>query len=455
MKITCESCQSKYTVSDEKVQGKTVKIKCRKCGATILVGSNGITTNSAAGPADPVSVAASSSADGMYTVNVSEGDQRTMSMAEIVSAYNDQVVTADTYVWTEGMGDWQPLGQVDAIIAALNSVPVDGTPTPLAGYAAASPYESAPAAYASTPAGFGAPMGASPAAPMAAAPMAAAPEPQQFAAPRAAARRDVRGRGGQDLFGGGGGFGEAVAVGEDVATSAPLFGGQPQPNGPAAGQRDENSVLFSLSALTAKAGGSAAVSANMAAGAKEDSGLIDLRALSSGSAPSATSDLVHDNGALFPLGMPVAPVAAMPVSMEPIQAPPNRTPIFIAVGGVVALAAIVGAFLIVKGGGQPPVVPVVPVATQAAPPPPTTPPEPTTPPPEPTATASATASAVAVGPKGPYRPGPGKVPGAGTAKTSTGGATTGATTTPPKPKGKDCGCGGDLMCQIRCSSGGK
>ena len=35
MKITCQSCQSKYTVSDEKVQGKTVKIKCRKCGATL------------------------------------------------------------------------------------------------------------------------------------------------------------------------------------------------------------------------------------------------------------------------------------------------------------------------------------------------------------------------------------------------------------------------------------
>ena len=63
MKITCQSCQSKYTVSDEKVQGKTVKIKCRKCGATILVNSGGVTTTGG-GVADPVSVASGGSADG-------------------------------------------------------------------------------------------------------------------------------------------------------------------------------------------------------------------------------------------------------------------------------------------------------------------------------------------------------------------------------------------------------
>src|SRR5438874_2375114 len=40
MKITCQSCQAKYTIADEKVVGKTVKIKCKKCGATIVVNGN-------------------------------------------------------------------------------------------------------------------------------------------------------------------------------------------------------------------------------------------------------------------------------------------------------------------------------------------------------------------------------------------------------------------------------
>ena len=37
MKIACQSCQAKYTIADEKVVGKVVKIRCKKCGSTIVV----------------------------------------------------------------------------------------------------------------------------------------------------------------------------------------------------------------------------------------------------------------------------------------------------------------------------------------------------------------------------------------------------------------------------------
>ena len=118
MKITCQSCQSKYTVSDEKVQGKTVKIKCRKCGATILVGGRGRHDASAGAVSDASS--SPGTADGAtYLVNVAEGDQRSMALAEVVDAYNHGIINGDTYVWADGMGDWLPLGQVDAIVAAL------------------------------------------------------------------------------------------------------------------------------------------------------------------------------------------------------------------------------------------------------------------------------------------------------------------------------------------------
>ena len=113
MKITCQSCQSKYTVSDEKVQGKTVKIKCRKCGATIIVNSSGATSQANGGVADPVST--SGGADGSYLVNVADGDQRTMAAHELIAAYQSGVVNAETYVWADGMADWQPIAQVDAL----------------------------------------------------------------------------------------------------------------------------------------------------------------------------------------------------------------------------------------------------------------------------------------------------------------------------------------------------
>ena len=37
MRFNCQSCAAKYQIADEKVAGKTVRMKCRKCGATIQV----------------------------------------------------------------------------------------------------------------------------------------------------------------------------------------------------------------------------------------------------------------------------------------------------------------------------------------------------------------------------------------------------------------------------------
>ena len=121
MKITCNSCQSKYTVSDDKVQGKTVKIKCRKCGATILVNSSGATTTNASDPAVAAADAAAAGDGPTYLVNVAEGDQRSMSLQELVQACNSSTITRETYVWADGMADWQPITQVQSIVDALNA----------------------------------------------------------------------------------------------------------------------------------------------------------------------------------------------------------------------------------------------------------------------------------------------------------------------------------------------
>jgi predicted Zn finger-like uncharacterized protein len=451
MKITCQSCQSKYTVSDEKVQGKTVKIKCRKCGATILVNSGGVTT-SGAGLADPMSVVTGGPAsDGgvTYLVNVADGDQRSLTLAEIVAAYNSSVITADTYVWADGMADWSPVSQVEAIVSALN--------------APASPSAPPPAA-ASAP-------------PPAATPAPSAAEPEH----RAAARRDPARRGAQDLFSARGP--EEMAV----ATSAPSYSNGSAHAAPARppaaalpGQREENSMLFSLSALTAKVGSSASPSSAPAALSarpvttardREDSGIIDLKALaaaaqatqSSAQQPS-TSSFLPDTG-LFPLGAPVtsSPIAAPPVvsSAETPQTK-SKTPLFIGVGAVVAVGAIVGAFLFMKGGPPPP-APVAAAAETASDTPTASAPVAATVAPTasavasaaPTASASATAAAVvAKGGRGGGAPrggGAAAPKGGGAAAPAGGGAA--APAAPATPKKGGCGCAaGDLMCAMKCSA---
>ncbi len=439
MKITCQTCQSKYTVSDEKVQGKTVKIKCRKCGATILVNSSGATTT-AAGAADAVSISTTAGELGVsFLVNVAEGDQRTMSLVEVVDAYNASVVTADTYVWSDGMGDWQPLGQVESIVAALNSgaAPV-ATPEPAA-YAAPEPAPYAPQATHS--------------APYAAA--AAAPQPAAEPAPRAAARRDS-GRRGPDLFGGGMGT-------EEVATSASAFNGRAPSPMAASGQREENSMLFSLSALTAKAAPAAPASSTSSktSASREDSGLIDLRALAESAGASGPTNLVPDHAGLFPLGAPqvAAPIAA-PIMSAPSMAPPaaSKAPIFIGVGIAVAALAIVGTFFAMKGGDKPqPVATENTAQTAASAAPPVVEPPPTA-----SAIASAapapSASAAVASTKG-AKGGGGKAAAGGAAPAKAGGAGAGAAAAPAAPavpagpKKGSCGCAaGDLLCAMKCSA---
>ena len=396
MKIICESCQSKYTVADEKVQGKTAKIKCKRCGTTILVNEHGVMANGAGGAEAETGAEATG---GSYMVNVADNDQRSMSIDELVEAYNSGVITADTFIWADGMSDWQPLSGVDEVVAALH-------------------------AQAEQP---------------------AAPAP--VAAPRAAAVRRDHGR--ADLFGAG-------MQTPEPAPSAPAYVAPPTPSGAGmTGAREENSMLFSLSALTAKV--PASMPASTAKATKEDSGLIDLRALSASvgsSAPSASSDLLPDSAALFPLGMPVAPPSQAPV-VAAIEPPPakSKTPIFLAIGAVIALGAV-GAAFFVGQSTKPDVAAQVEAAPPAAPvetaPAPTA--EPTA---EPSAEASVAASAsaapVAAAPKYTPKPSGGAAKPA-TTQPASGGAAKPAAAAPKK--GGTCGCPpGDLMCAMKCSAG--
>lgn len=44
MKFACEQCQTKYNLPDERVRGKVLKIRCKKCGCQITVSQGGVRT---------------------------------------------------------------------------------------------------------------------------------------------------------------------------------------------------------------------------------------------------------------------------------------------------------------------------------------------------------------------------------------------------------------------------
>jgi len=257
MKISCQSCQAKYTIADDKVLGKVVKIRCKKCGETIIVNGAGGTGDAVAASAYPVPSDAHAAGAEPWTVNVAEGDQRSMTESEIASAYAGGMVTDETYCWRDGMADWLPLRDVPELYNACNSARAMAPPE------LQRPPGIGPAYDAGSGNGSGSRV---PAVAAAAAPVAA----HTATARRAGGGRAPAG----DLFGG---VAQAGSE-EDVMTSAPA--GMPQPRAAEpekmVGERNENSVLFSLSALTSKPSGPA----RPATPGAEASGLIDIKQLS-------------------------------------------------------------------------------------------------------------------------------------------------------------------------------
>lgn len=442
MKISCPSCSAKYSISDEKVVSRLAKIRCRKCGATIVIDGkvNPPTVTATAGgggdTGDDHAVQEHTEGGPEYSVDLGEGDQRTMPLSDIVAAYNAGQITGETFVWADGFADWKALSEVQEIVDALHAAADGGRPA--SSPQAASPWDAKP--------------------------QAAAPAPS----PVRAAARPARAAAG-DLFG----RIDRAGSEEDVATSAPDpgLGGGGGGGGGGTGARNESSVLFSLSALTSASSpskptaGPSRVSSGgpSTTASRDDSGLIDLKALtaaavkSDGAAPPpmmaapALSPLAASPlGVAAPLGLG-SPLGGGLVSSDLGPPQKSKTGLFIAIA-IVAAAVIVAVAVILKPTPPPPIV-----AAPPPPPPPAAAPAPTPTPtlaaaPPPTGSAeSESPTAKKSGTTAYRRPG-------GTAKKPQGGTSTGGgsepAAAPAKPKSK-CGCSaGDLQCAMRCAAKG-
>ncbi|MCL2724358.1 MAG: zinc-ribbon domain-containing protein [Polyangiaceae bacterium] len=446
MKIQCQSCQAKYTIADEKVAGKVVKIRCKKCGEAIMINGHEMRPSDDVGNM-PVYDEASQS-DEQWTVNVADGDQRTMTAREIVAEHRAGTINDETYCWKDDMPDWLPLREIESLYSALgapshvslhdeaqpsNSVPPPEMPVP----AASEPAES-PLSGVSHSNGLGAGFaGSAPtedtalisagAPPAEAAPAAAYPSEAEsaagavavVAAPAAARRGGGRGQG-ADLFGNAahaGGESDVVeaAGGVDAAAMAAAHAEK------LTGQRNESSVLFSLSSLTEEKKKNAAPASSRTTATAEGSGLIDIRALGAsmgvdeskakGDTKARVDDIMNLSGG----GAFGAPLAAPMLTPSPLEAADQAAASgksskgFAILGAAVIIAAAIlgGVFLVTRNTTTAPatqtMAPAVtptnepPAATPAA----TAPAENT---PAPPTTGPATVPAVP-GPKPPARPG--------------------------------------------------
>jgi predicted Zn finger-like uncharacterized protein len=343
MKIACEACGAKYTIADDKVRGRKVKIRCKGCGTPIVVdGQHGggpsisdAETDAALEPAEaPV----------IWSVNLSDTDSRTMSVEEIVEGYASGLVTADAFVWKDGMGDWVPL--LESELAPHLGSPPAAVAAPV--LAASAPLAASPLAPTATPLpgpGPGARGGT---------PLFAGPQGAQVSRP-AATTRASQPDNTQDLFG----SLDTAGAEEEVATSAPIIpqaGSSAYDDGKMTGARNENSVLFSLDAL--KAGFSPSASSNAAKPAPKAPGKAGAPGAARPQQPSNPDDpfgmgagnglmgIGGSSGVLF--GADNQALLTAPAAPPP---PPAPTPAQIAAGAMPAPAAPANNKLVYIVGG--------------------------------------------------------------------------------------------------------
>ncbi len=119
MRIVCETCQAKYSISDDKVAGKVFKIRCKKCSAVIVVRSGTVEA-----PLPPPT-----SEDAIWHLVIAQDQVGPFTAAEVERKLAAGEADAETYAWREGQDDWLPLGQIDAFAAATAPPPAAPEPT--------------------------------------------------------------------------------------------------------------------------------------------------------------------------------------------------------------------------------------------------------------------------------------------------------------------------------------
>ncbi len=272
MKIVCDACQAKYSISDDKVQGKVFKIRCKKCSNIIVVRGGASEQPQAAAAQEQKDTRvydygyeggggdqAPAADDAVWHLVINQDQVGPMTVAEVQQRFAAGEIDGETFTWREGFGDWLPLSQVEPFSALVAS----GSTTS-----------------ASSGGGGAAAIGAMFGSGDDAGGTSRSDPGDLFASASASSRSNAdEDDGGGDLFGAKPGTGGSTSTSASAAANAKLRG-----------ERNENSVLFSLNnlaqlasdkpAMSAPSGGGGGGHATGAAGG-EGSGLIDIRSMAS------------------------------------------------------------------------------------------------------------------------------------------------------------------------------
>ncbi len=411
MRIVCDSCGTKYSISDDKVRGKVFKIRCKNCSHVIIVrGDNNAGAQESAGA--PAAAAAAGGGEAVWYIVRGGQQDGPYTEADVGRFVSSGEINAETYAWREGFADWLPLASAEGL-SHLVQAPMASVPVAAAAPAPAPEpsYHNEPMAAPGGPqsfdddheatrvvSGFSFNESADAAAPAAAAAAVSAASlggidsGSMGAVAAAQAPAPVAEAGPIAGFGGGldlGGNAPASEMGElpslsglaslsgsslDSALSQDPVPQAAKPSGSLSvrnsnadpdmvGARNEDSVLFSLNSLSS----GPAVSEDEGPSNTEASGLIDIKALSSSAAAVSSG---RDAGGPAPVGDPfggnsAGPAIAMP-AMMPMGTRKSNAPLFIGIAAGLFFLLLLGGLVVYLAFFRAPAEPQVVVKNEAA-----------------------------------------------------------------------------------------
>ncbi|MCA9538268.1 MAG: zinc-ribbon domain-containing protein, partial [Myxococcales bacterium] len=119
MKFNCEQCGTRYTIADERVRRKVLKIRCKVCESVITVRGDEPAANERSGganaPEDPLAPVAE-----VEWYAAPEDEQLgPFPFEQIRHMVTRGEITPDTLVWNEAMPDWRPAIKVEEVATLL------------------------------------------------------------------------------------------------------------------------------------------------------------------------------------------------------------------------------------------------------------------------------------------------------------------------------------------------
>jgi predicted Zn finger-like uncharacterized protein len=118
MKVQCEHCGAAYSVADEKVAGRKLRQRCRKCGESIIIDGSALEGAAVTPEAESFAVSVPPDGEAVWHIAVGDTTQGPYTLDELAQYYADGHIVLDTLVCRDGWNDWKQAGEVPELVSA-------------------------------------------------------------------------------------------------------------------------------------------------------------------------------------------------------------------------------------------------------------------------------------------------------------------------------------------------